>query len=279
VHAYRYGSHPAQVAQLTLPPARTAARAGSGPDRPGPARGVVVMLHGGFWRARYDLGLQRDVAADLTAAGWAVWNVDYRAVPPGPNDGGGWPRTQADVAAGVDLLARVAAGHGLAALVGQPRRVAVLGHSAGGCLALWTAARHRLPPGSPGADPLVRPGAVVAQAAVCDLVAGVAQGLGAGAVEALMGGPPDADPRRYALASPAALLPLGAETLLVSGRLDDVVPPVQSEEFARAARAAGDDVTLELVEGEGHFEHLDPRSRCWRLARSWLSDRSARMLP
>jgi len=265
VHSYQYGNHPAQRAELVLPPDGTA---------PG---GVAVLLHGGFWRARYDLGLQRDVAADLVTAGWAVWNVDYRGVPPGPNDGGGWPRTYEDVAAGVDLLARVAPDHGLGAAVADPRRVAVLGHSAGGCLALWTAARHRLPPGAPGAGPVVRPGAVVAQGAVCDLVTAVAQGLGAGAVEALMGAAPDDDPAAYALASPAALLPVGVATLLVSGALDDVVPPVQSQEFAAAALAAGDDVTLQVVDGEGHFEHLDPRSRCWRVARSWLSDRSARM--
>jgi acetyl esterase/lipase len=269
-HGYRYGEHPAQVAELALP---------SGMP-PGRARGVVVMLHGGFWRARYDRSLQHEVAADLTSRGWAVWNVDYRAVPPGPNDGGGWPRTQQDVAAGIDLLATAAAGHGLAELVADGSRVVVAGHSAGGCLALWSAARRRLPAGTPGAAPLVRPRAVIAQAAVCDLVAGARQGLGDGAVVDLMGAPPDGPgsggpgsgaAAAYALASPSALLPLGVRILLVTGADDTVVPPAQSEDFAAAARAAGDDVRLEIVPGEGHFGHLDPRSRSWHAALSWLS--------
>jgi acetyl esterase/lipase len=263
---HRYGTHPAQVADLALPAGRS-----------GEPAGVAVLLHGGYWRARYDRTLQHAVAADLVAAGWAVWNVDYRAVPPGPNDGGGWPATQEDVAAAVDLLADVAPAHGLP--VADPGRVVVAGHSAGGCLALWAAARHRLPAGAPGARPVVRPGRVVAQAAVCDLVAGVAQRLGDGAVEAMMGGRPDTDAARraYALASPAALLPLGVPVLLVTGAADPVVPPVQSRAFAAAARAAGDDVTLVEVPGEGHFEHLDPGSTCWRVARSWLGDAGARM--
>ena len=267
VHGYRYGPHPAQAADLWLPPAAR-------PDR------VAVLIHGGFWRARYDRSLEHAVAADLTARGWAAWNVDYRAVGPGPADGGGWPRTPRDVGAAIDLLADVAAGHGLADVVADPARVAVVGHSAGGCLALWAGARHRLPPGAPGVPeggPRVRPGAVVAQSAVCDLVTAVAQRLGDGAVEAYLGATPDGDPAAYVLASPAAFLPIGVPLLLVTGADDDVVPPVQSVAMADAARAAGDDVTLAVVPGEGHYGPLDPESTGWRLARSWLSDPSARI--
>lgn len=267
---YRYGEHPAQVAELLLPCPQ--ARAAPGP--PVDAR-MVVMLHGGFWRARYDRSLQDAVAADLTAAGWAVWNVDYRAVPPGPNDGGGWPHTQLDVASGLDLLITAAAEHGLTEAVA--RGVTVVGHSAGGSLALWAAARYRLPAGAPGSRPGLRPAAVIAQAAICDLARGARQGLGGGAVEAMMGGGPAAATEAYALASPAALLPLGLPVLLVTGDEDEVVPPVQARDFATLARAAGDDVTLEIVAGEGHFGHLDPRSASWGAARSWLRARSARM--
>ncbi|HEY6798100.1 MAG TPA: alpha/beta hydrolase [Kineosporiaceae bacterium] len=265
-HPYRYGPHPAQAADLALPD--------------GAPRGVAIMLHGGFWRARYDRCLQHAVAADLLRNGWAVWNVDYRGVPPGPLDGGGWPRTHQDVAAGVDLLVVAGGDHGLGALVADPARVLVIGHSAGGCLALWTAARHRFPaaPGVPGAAPLVRPGAVVAQAAVCDLVAGVQDGLGGGAIEAMMGALPGEDPAAYALASPVALLPLGVPGLLVTGEYDAVVPVAQSRSYAAAARAAGDPVTVEVIPGEGHFAHLDPTSVSWQVVRSWLSDPSARML-
>jgi acetyl esterase/lipase len=249
---YRYGEHPAQVAELALPESGTAG-------------GVAVTVHGGFWRARYDRSLEHPVAADLLAAGWAVWNLDYRAVGAGPNDGGGWPETYLDVAAGIDALDGAAAEHGL-----DLGSVLVIGHSAGGALALWTAGRYRLPAGAPGAAPLVRPTAVVAQAAICDLVTGAGAGLGNGAIVDLMGAGPGALPEQYALASPTALLPLGVPVLLVHGLDDDTVPSAQSVAFAAAARAAGDDVTLALLPSEGHFGHLDPSSPSWAALRSWL---------
>jgi acetyl esterase/lipase len=251
---YRFGDHPAQVADLHLPA--------------GPVSAVLVMVHGGYWRARYDRTLQHAVAADRVAAGWAVWNVDYRAVGEGPSDGGGWPRTYLDVAAAVDLLTVAAAEHDL-----PLHRTGILGHSAGGALALWAAGRHRLPAGAPGALPRVRPVAVVAQAAICDLVTGAVDGLGAGAVVDLMQLPPQRDPERYRLASATALLPLGLPVLLVTGADDDAVPVRQSEAFAAAARAAGDDVTLAVLPGEGHFGHLDPASPVWHCAVEWLAGR------
>jgi acetyl esterase/lipase len=256
---HRYGPHPVQVAHLALPPCEARAQA------PAP---VVIMIHGGFWRARYDAGLQHDVAAVLTSRGVAVWNVDYRAVGAGPSAGGGWPVTYTDVALAVGALVPVAAQHELDA-----RRMAVVGHSAGGALALWVAGRHRLSAGSPGAGPLLRPAAVVGQAAVCDLVAGARRSLGAGAVRDLMGAGPDDAPADYAVASPAALLPLGVPVLLVSGADDDVVPSEQSRAFAATALTLGDDVTLEVIPGEAHVEHLDPRSTCWAVTRSWLEAR------
>jgi acetyl esterase/lipase len=249
---YPYGAHPAQAADLALPPS-------------GPARGVVLLIHGGYWRARYDRSLQHDVAADLVSAGWAVWNLGYRGVGPGPTSGGGWPDTYRDVAAGIDALAPVAAEHRLDLGV-----LVALGHSAGGALALWAAGRHRLPAGVPGAGPRVSPSAVIAQAAICDLDAGARQALGAGAIVDLMGAHPDAAPDRYALASPAALLPLGVPVLLVTGAGDDTVPVQQSAAFAAAAGRAGDDVRLEIVPGEGHFGHLDPGSASWAVALAWL---------
>ncbi len=254
---YRYGDHPAQVCDLHLPD--------------GPPRAVAAMVHGGYWRARYERSLQHAVAADLLAAGWAVWNLDYRAVGEGPSSGGGWPRTYADVGAGLDLLAVASAEHGL-----PLDRLGLLGHSAGGALALWAAGRHRLPDGAPGAAPVVRPAAVVAQAAVCDLVTGALAGLGSGAVVEMMGAGPGEDPDRYRQASAAALLPLGIPVLVVTGTDDEDVPAVQSEAFATAAEAAGDDVTLVLLPGEGHFGHLDPASPVWRVTADWLT---ARLLP
>ena len=263
---FRYGRHPAQVVDLHLPADSTPDSAADSAAGGWPVA-VAVLVHGGYWRARYGRALQHPVAADLTGRGWAVWNVDYRGVGPG-RSGGGWPGTFHDLATAIDLLAEAAAEHRL-----PLHRTGIVGHSAGGALALWAAGRHRLPPGAPGADPLVRPGAVVAQAAICDLVSAAGDGLGAGAVVDLMALTPHQDAERYRLASPSALLPLDLPVLLVTGADDDTVPRSQSAKFAVAARAAGDDVTLEVVPGEGHFGHLDPAAPIWRFAVDWLAER------
>ena len=244
---YEYGRAAAQVAELRLPATTP--------------RGVVVLVHGGYWQAGYDRKLQDAVAADLVGAGWAVWNLDYRAV----GDGGGWPTTFTDVAAGADRLAVAAREHDLAL-----DRVVAIGHSAGGTLALWLAARPGLPAGAPGAAPVVRITAVATQAGVNDLAAGSRDGLGGGAVGSVVGGSPADFADRYALVDPSRLLPLRVPLLVLTGADDDVVPVSQSRDFAAAAREAGDDVRLEVVPGEGHFEQLDPRSGSWRAVRTWL---------
>ncbi|MEJ5913851.1 alpha/beta hydrolase family protein [Pseudokineococcus sp. 1T1Z-3] len=249
-----YGQHPRQVAELHLPSRRR-------------TDGVAVLVHGGFWRAgppdggrAYDRRLQDHVAVDLLRAGIPVWLVDYRAV----GQGGGWPATLADAAAALDLLVAVAPAAGLDA-----SRAVVVGHSAGGQVAAWSAGRHLLPEGAPGASPALRPLAVVAQAGVLDLVAAHAADLGRGAVAGLLGGSPREVEERYAHASPAALVPACAPVLAVTGDLDEVVPPDQGELYAQAARTAGaTDVRVALVRGEGHSAHLDPTSQCWALTRA-----------
>ncbi|GAB7192532.1 alpha/beta hydrolase [Kineococcus sp. NUM-3379] len=261
VHRHRYGPHPAQVADLHVP-------AG------GHRESAVVLVHGGFWKAGWDRSLEDLLVRDLLAAGRPVWNVDYRAAD---DEGGGWPGTLADVAAAVDALAGVAPAHGV-----RPVRTALVGHSAGGHLALWAAARHRLPAGAPGAGPALRPALVVAQAAVADLQAADALRLGAeagrpgfagGAVAALLGGHAPQVPERYLLADPVRLVPLGVPLLAVTGAADDVVPAEQSRRLAQAAAAAGDEVRLEVVDGEDHTAHLDPSSRVWRTAAAFLRER------
>ena len=242
----RYGDHPDQVANLHLP----ASAAGPHP--------CVVLVHGGFWRERWDRTLMTPLALDLVRRGLAAWNLEYRRVG---QDGGGWPGTLLDVAAGIDALADVPEL--------DASRVVVVGHSAGGQLALWTAARTRLPAGAPGAGPRVVPLAVVSQAGVCDLAAGARDGLGAGAVQELMGGDPDEMTERYGVASPAQLLPLGAPQLLVHGLRDDVVPLSQSRSYAGAARAAGD--AVELLEPDAdHFDVIDPGHPAWRIVAARL---------
>jgi acetyl esterase/lipase len=197
----------------------------------------VVLVHGGYWRPVYDLTLEDEVAGALAARGFLVWNVEYSPA------GTPWPSTLLDVAAAYD--------HAVRDPRVDPARVGVVGHSAGGHLALWLGSRR---PGTPGGAPEVPPALVVAQAPVACLALAHAQRLGDGAVELLVGGSPAAFPERYAEADPLALLPCPTPTVLVHGADDDVVPLSQSQEYAAASQAR-----LLVVPG-GHYEHLDPSS-------------------
>jgi acetyl esterase/lipase len=250
---FRYGGAASQVADLYVPDGQDGGR-----------RPVVVLVHGGYWRPVYDRSLMRPLALDVVRRGFTAWNVDYRASGAG---GGGWPRTFEDVAAAVDLLADVAADHPV-----DLDRVVMVGHSAGGTLALWAAGRPGLPAGAPGHDPSVRARAAVSLAGVNDLAAGFVEGLGSGAVEALMGGAPEDDRPAYSLASPVDRLPIGVRQLLVHGSDDDVVPPSQSRTYAAAAGAAGDPVELVEIDGADHFDVIDPAHDAWRRVADRLPD-------
>ncbi len=229
----RYGAHPSQLVELWLP-------LGEG------LLPTVVLLHGGFWRARYAKGLMNPLARALSARGAAVVNAEYRRC----GRDGGWPYTLEDVATAVDLVSQA---EGL-----DVHRVVVCGHSAGGQLALWAAARHRLPPGAPGGRPVVRPCGAVSLAGVADLVAAARSGVGAGAVQDLLGGPPEAFADRYTVASPLALVPTGVPTVLVHGAADDVVPITLSTSYVRAGQSAGDPVELVEVPGADHMSVIRP---------------------
>jgi acetyl esterase/lipase len=239
---YRYGPDPSQVADLHLPEG----------DGPWP---VGVLIHGGYWRARYDRSLMDALAADLAAHGWAAWNLEYRRI--GPGGTGGWPQTFEDVAAGIDHLAHVDAPIDLG-------RVVAIGHSAGGQLALWAATRDQCQ---------VSVYRAVGQAAVSDLRAAARLRLSDGAAIELLGGTPEQVPERYAAASPAERLPLGVPVLLVHGAQDDTVPVAFSRDLHAAALAAGDRCDLVIGERDGHYEHIDPASSAWATVRAWIDDR------
>lgn len=224
-----YGEDPCQFAELYLPS--------------GTPRGVVVVIHGGFWKAAYDLSLGRPLAASLAERGWAAWNLEYRRV----GNGGGASATLDDVAAGIDALADVP---GL-----DTSTVVTLGHSAGGHLAAWAASRGRHQRW-PARVPVTH---VISQAGVLDLWAAHEDGLGSGAVAGFLGhspGPEDepADPLRQA--------PLDVPLWCVHGRDDDVVPVSQSREYVAAATAAGARAELLEVDGD-HFVVIDPASDAW----------------
>jgi acetyl esterase/lipase len=245
----RYGSGPDQVADLRLPADPSTGR--------GPAP-LVILLHGGFWRAAYDRAHAGPLAAALAAEGFAVCTPEYRRVG---QSGGGWPGTFDDVAAAVDVLPDLAteASEGRA----DADRPILAGHSAGGHLALWAASRHVLPSGAPWSVPALSCGGVVALAAVSDLLSAYRLGLGRGAVAALLGGGPDVEPSRYALANPVGLLPTGTPVRLVHGSADDIVPCEMSVDYASRAQEAGDDATCVTLTGVGHFEPIDPLSDAW----------------
>jgi acetyl esterase/lipase len=222
-----------------------------------------VLIHGGFWRARYGLRLEDELVADLAGRGWAVWNLEYRRL--GVFSRGGWPATFEDIAAGIDHLGGLDEPLDLG-------RVVAIGHSAGGHLACWAAARRGLPPDAPGAEPSVRLSGAVAQAGVVDLREASRLRLSRRAAERLLGGPPEKWPRRYDMASPIERLPLGVPQLLVHGDADDVVPVTISRGYADRASYGGDRCELVEIAGGDHDEHLDPVSRSWAAVVRWLED-------
>jgi acetyl esterase/lipase len=236
VRTIPYGASPEQVGDLWLPE-------GEGPFP------VVAIYHGGGFVPEVTRVIMEGVAADLRDHGIAAWNLEYRRI----GSGGGWPQTFADAADGLDRLASLDAPLDLS-------RVATLGFSAGGPLALWAAGRG---------DAAVRPVAAVSQAGVVDLDR-VARDDGTECQIVELMGDPDERRDDYARANPAERLPLGVPLLLVHGDADENVPLALQRRFCGLARAAGDDVTLTVVPGATHFEHNDPRSEAWRVARDYL---------
>lgn len=236
-HRLRYGDAPQQWGDLHLPA--------------GDSRGVVVVIHGGFWKARYDASLGEPLAHDLVARGWAAYNLEYRRVGQGGGGAPGSSGTLDDVAAGIDVLSTVP-GVDLS-------HVVTLGHSAGGQLAAWAAARGRF---ERWASPAVPVSAVVTQAGVLDLTRAHHEGLGDGAVAAFMGGPPAECAAGYDVADPQRHLPLEVPVWCVHGRDDDVVPLHHSTDYVRAANAAGGAATLLETDGD-HDTVVDVSSEAW----------------
>lgn len=227
----RYGDAPQQFAELILPDADVHG------DGPYP---VVVFIHGGFWRNAFDLSLAQPQAADARANGYATWNIEYRRVG---DPGGGYPGTLDDVGTAIDALARVNAPVDLS-------RVAVVGHSAGGHLALWVGQRD---------EPVVTPRLVIGQAPVADL--GNSLELGRGAVIDFMGGTPEDLPDAYDAADPARRLPIRVPQLILQGAVDDIVPPAFVEPYAVVSGA-----DIIVFEETDHFHVIDPAHESWQAA-------------
>jgi len=229
-----YGSGLRQYGELWMPEGRPTLASGRYP--------VVVAVHGGFWRNPFRLDLMDPMAEVLVGDGLAVWNIEYRSVG---DPGGGYPGTLHDVATAFDRLVDLAEEHSL-----DLGRVVVVGHSAGGHLALWLAGRDRLDHGWPGSAPQLMPLAVVAQAPVVDLAAAFVSGMGSNAVAEFMGGGPTELPEEYATATPVLNAAISA---IVHGTDDDRVP---LDHVLAAVEPSGTPVTI--VDGADHFEVITP---------------------
>lgn len=204
--------------------------------------------------------MMRGLARDLVRRGWAAWNVEYRRV--GWGQGGGWPATYDDISRGIDHLATLDAPLDLS-------RVIAIGYSAGGPLALWAAARPGLPEDAPGGAPSVIVGRVASQAGVCNMT-DAARTDPDSIVRRFLGGAPGELPDVYRFADPVERVPLGVDTLLVHGEIDETVPVRRSREYAAAARSAGDGVELVEPAGADHRSHIDTHSEAWQAVVSWL---------
>jgi acetyl esterase/lipase len=240
-----YGPAPSQVAELFLPKAK-------GPHP------VVILLHGGCFLQQYQGFPQTSaIAADLAARGYAVWNVEYRKLG---EAGAGYPGTFLDVATAIDRLREEAPKQDL-----DLSRVIAMGHSAGGHLALWAAARGRIPATSPlhAANPL-KIGAVISLAGIGDLE-------GQGRVFALPCGGDTIDrlvdtahrKQPFADTSPAELLPSGAKVVMAHGVFDAVMPPYTGQAYAAKVRASGGRAQVETFPDAGHFDLVIPTTAAW----------------
>jgi acetyl esterase/lipase len=255
----------------------------------------VVLIHGGFWRARLSSAVVEDLAADLVGRGWVVWSIEYRRV----GNGGGFPETLVDVAAAIDHLAVLAgsvpapSSPGLASPEGDPwpldlTRVVAVGHSAGGQLAAWAAGRHtegRDPAGRqgwgedldidvPGRHPVVAVTGVISLAGVLDLAGAAREAIGNGAATAFMDGDAERRPARYAAADPLKQIPIEVPVRCVHGRADFNVPFEQSVAYVEVAKAAGEDAELLEIDGD-HFAVIDVNAAAWPVVVAALEELTA----
>ncbi|MEO8336387.1 MAG: alpha/beta hydrolase [bacterium] len=246
-HRIAYGSETLQFGELRLP----------GWKEPTP---IVVLIHGGCWRSQYDLKHVGAAAAALVKEGFAVWTIEYRRIG---DANGGWPGTFDDVANAVDYVRKLSAQFPQI----DTNRVVLMGHSAGGQLALWAASRkqNEMTGLFRSAIAPLKVAGVVSLAGITDLAE---YGTGAGgcnqSVTPLIGGTPEQVPRRYRAVSPVERVPTGVFIRLVHGDADPIVPLAQSRTFVDRARAAGDRVELDVIAGGGHFDLLAPQSSAWQ---------------
>ena len=245
-HHIEYGTDVLQFGELRLP---------SGKD----SVPLIVLIHGGCWRAQYDLKHVAAASAALVKEGIATWTIEYRRVG---DPGGGWPGTFDDISRAVD--------HVRALAMQFPRidtaRVVLMGHSAGGQLALWAASRRQneMTGLFRSSRPPLSIAGVVSLAGITDLAEyGAVPGGCNGAVTPLLGGTPATVPERYRAVSPVERVPIGVPVYLIHGEADPIVPLAQSRKFAARNHAAGGVTEVDAIPGAGHFDLVAPQAEAW----------------
>ncbi|MGQ4598707.1 alpha/beta fold hydrolase [Nocardia sp. R6R-6] len=231
---FRYGPYPSNFTEI---------HPASGPH----IRGTIAMLHGGWWRSRFDLHLMDDLCQVLAAQGWRVGNVEFRRTEGQPGDDGGWPRTFDDVSLALEKRAPVPNG----------KPTVAIGHSAGGHLALLAAKAGLVD-------------AAVALAPITDLEWCQRDGLGEGATDVFLGVALEHAKPLHAECSPTELLPLGRPHLVVHGTRDTRVPVDQSRRYVERARTAGDRVDYIEAPEADHFQVIEPDYPVWAAINEWL---------
>ncbi|HEY3972698.1 MAG TPA: alpha/beta hydrolase fold domain-containing protein [Candidatus Sulfotelmatobacter sp.] len=209
---------------------------------------LVINIHGGFWRAKYNLDHAGHLCAALTEKGLATANVEYRRVG---NAGGAWPGTFADIRAAYQFLLQNAQRQNLDA-----KTVIIMGHSAGAQLALCLAAH----------EPSVT--RVVSLAGVVDLRRANQLDLSNDAVVEFLRGTPGEVPDHYREADPMELSIPQARQWLIHGSADEEVPPDFSRRYVAIKQERSgkekEDTRLLEISGAGHYDLIDPRSLAWK---------------
>jgi acetyl esterase/lipase len=222
---------------------------------------VLCLLHGGFWRIPYGREQMTPIANDLAYRGFAVWNMEYRRLGTPANI---WPGIVSDVTMGIEYLSSFI----MNGIDINPKNVTVIGHSAGGHLALLSAASIRKNNRIESNQIQIK--SVVGQAPLVDLIRAFDLGVGGNSIAELLGGIPMDYPERYQESSPMALLPLGVPQLLLHGTADNEVPIEMTRAYAKAAGLSGDLVEFVELAGIGHMEYLDPQSKSHSALCDWL---------